>query len=198
MTIIEEVKPWAGRKLGNSWALFPSTLVELSLRHCNLSHDIFPIDFGNLFSLQKLDLRGNPICSLPDSVRRLRRLRYLDVSNCKCLKSLEDLPKVSMLYMNFCPFLEKVSFQSISCLPDQLGHFFGPKSSYKDIPSMIIEIEYWFKLEPIGKVDAEMINLLSLINLESLTPIRMGTTSGNLDSVQVPLTVSLSLSLVMN
>ncbi|KAK9910914.1 hypothetical protein M0R45_034848 [Rubus argutus] len=58
---------------------------------------------------------------------------------------------------------------------DTLGLFFGGKASGKDIPSKLIEIEYWFKLEPIGKVDAEMINLLSLSNLESLTPVRLGT-----------------------
>ncbi|KAK9910909.1 hypothetical protein M0R45_034843 [Rubus argutus] len=69
-----------------------------------------------------------------------------------------------------------------------LGLFLGPKASDKDIPPKLIEIEYWFKLEPIGKVDAEMINLLSLSNLESLTPIRMGTIigaiNGTLDSIQ--------------
>ncbi|KAK9910910.1 hypothetical protein M0R45_034844 [Rubus argutus] len=188
VTTTQEVKSWATTSLGNSWAFFSPTLVELSLRNCNLSDDIFPREFGNLFSLKKLDLMGNPICSLPNCVRGLRRLQLLDFSDCTSLKSLVGLPRASQLYMNFCTSLEKVAFQSISCLPDRLGLFLGTKTFDKDVPSNLIEFEYWFKLEPIRKVNAEVINLWSLSDLESLTPIRMrtisGTISGTLDSIQ--------------
>ncbi|BFG21645.1 hypothetical protein CerSpe_079190 [Prunus speciosa] len=145
----------------------PCSLVVLSLRGCNLSDDAFPREFGNLPSLQRLDLSSNPICSLPDFIRGLTGLDHLQFSYCTKLKSLEGLPRVKELVTFECESLEKITFQSISCLPNCMMH-----GCYN---SKLAEIEYWYKLEPIETVDAEMIKLLGLCNLESMKAVRMYT-----------------------
>ncbi|CAL9006697.1 unnamed protein product [Prunus brigantina] len=142
----------------------PCSLVVLSLRSCNLSDDAFKREFGNLPSLQRLDLSSNPICSLPDFIRGLTGLDHLAFSQCTKLKSLEGLPRVNKLVTSHSESLEKITFQSISCLPKSIMYACNPK---------LAEIEYWYKLEPIETVDAEMIQLLGLCNLESMKAIRM-------------------------
>ncbi|CAN6704059.1 unnamed protein product [Malus baccata var. baccata] len=142
----------------------PCTLVVLSLTECNLSDDAFPRDFGNLPSLQRLDLSSNPICSLPDCIRGLTGLDHLAFSRCSKLKSLVGLPRVTELVTVHSESLEKITFQTISCIPERFMHGYNFK---------LAEIEYWYKLEPIERVDVEMIKLLGLCNLESMKAIRM-------------------------
>ncbi|KAK9910936.1 hypothetical protein M0R45_034870 [Rubus argutus] len=152
-----------GKSLHNYWTCLPSTLVDLSLTNCNLSDDKFPRDFDNLSSLKKLDLAGNAIHSLPNCVKGLKGLDYLGFDQCTSLKSLIGLPRVGQVDILFCNSLEKVTFQSLSCLPDRMA--------IRTLDSLhLVEIEHWYKLEAIGRVDVEMINLLGLCNLE---PIRM-------------------------
>ncbi|CAL2241115.1 unnamed protein product [Prunus armeniaca] len=140
----------------------PYTLVVLSLVNCNLSDDSFPREFGNIPSLQKLDLSHNPICSLPDFIRGHTGLGQLAFGQCTRLKSLVGLPRVNMLVAIHCDSLEKVTFQSISCIPGRFINGFTSK---------LVEIEYWYKLEPIGRVDAKIRSLLGLCNLESMEAI---------------------------
>ncbi|XP_016649880.1 PREDICTED: TMV resistance protein N-like isoform X2 [Prunus mume] len=144
----------------------PYTLVVLSLINCNLSDDAFPREFDSIPALQRLDLSQNPICSLPHCIRGLTGLDQLAFGQCTRLKSLVGLPRVKMLIVIRCDSLEKVAFQSISCIP---GRFIS------GFTSKLVEIEYWYKLEPIGRVDAEMRNLLGLCNLESMEAIRLYT-----------------------
>ncbi|KAK9910934.1 hypothetical protein M0R45_034868 [Rubus argutus] len=61
--------------------------------------------------------------------------------------------------MDECVSLEKVTFQSLSCVPEMM--FLLGWLSFQ-----LVEIEHWYKLEAIGRVDVEMINLLGLCNLE--------------------------------
>ncbi|XP_008231841.2 PREDICTED: disease resistance protein RML1A-like [Prunus mume] len=143
----------------------PCSLVELSLWGCNLSDDTFPIDFSNLSSLQRLNLGNNPIGSLPNCIKGLTRLRALLLNECTSLKSLLGLPKLNYLDITNCISLEKITYQSSSSRESSAG--FG--CNYN-----LVEWEYKYKLQPIGSVDAEMINLLGLCNLlESMEPIRM-------------------------
>ncbi|KAM1027777.1 hypothetical protein FF1_040473 [Malus domestica] len=142
----------------------PCTLVVLSLTECNLSDDAFPRDFGNLPSLQRLDLSSNPICNLPDCIRGLTGLDHLAFSQCSKLKSLVGLPRVAELVTVHSESLEKITFQTISCIPERFMHGYNFK---------LAEVEYWYKLEPIERVDVEMIKLLGLCNLESMKAIRM-------------------------
>ncbi|ONI22400.1 hypothetical protein PRUPE_2G126800, partial [Prunus persica] len=144
----------------------PCSLVELSLWGCNLSDDAFPTDFSNLSSLQRLNLGNNPICSLA-------RVDKLSFSMCTSLKSLLGLPKLNGLDIQGCISLEKMTHQSF--------HFESMTHQSFCLESMtlggnynLVEWQYQYKLQPIGRVDVEMINLLGLCSLlESMAPIRM-------------------------
>ncbi|XP_050370954.1 disease resistance protein RUN1-like isoform X2 [Argentina anserina] len=148
------------------WASLPSTLVDLSLVDCNLSDNVFPRALANLSSLKSLNLSRNPMHSLPSCIRDLTRLDQLSFSNCKKLKSLIGLPRVGELMVNNCTSLEKISSQSLSDLPQSLG-FCGNEG--------LVEIEPWYKLEPLEKVDEEMINLLALTDLDPKEEITLHT-----------------------
>lgn len=191
LATIGEVKSLPIHKsLHNFWASFPCTLVDLSLTGCNLSDDTFPRDIGNLSSLKRLDLGGNPICSLPDCVRGLRGLDHLGFWSCSSLKSLVGLPGVRELDTAYCESLEKITFQSPSCVPKNID-------LYGDEYFKLVEIQYWYKLEVIGRVDEELINLLGLCNLESMGAIRMYAWHVfDLNEIQVPLSLSLSLKIM--
>ncbi|KAH0998117.1 hypothetical protein GBA52_021981 [Prunus armeniaca] len=142
----------------------PCSLVDLSLQECNLSNDAFPREFSNLSSLRRLNLGNNPICSLPNCIKDLMRLDELCFSRCKNLKSLLGLPKLSELDIGYCKSLETITYQCSR---------FRKHSTELGENCNLVEWEYDYKLEPIGSVDAEMINLLGLSNLESMAPIRM-------------------------
>ncbi|KAM5562864.1 hypothetical protein ABKV19_017845 [Rosa sericea] len=160
-----------------SWASYlPRNLVYLSLRNCNLLDDDFPRDVANLLSLQKLDLSGNPISRLPDCIRGVTGLRDLSLSNCTRLKSLLRLPAVIELFsVDGCTSLEKVTFQS--CLGG---------SSYWGSNDNLVELQGHFKMEPIERVDKEMLKLLSLGNLETLENILMGLYEDGIFSTFLP------------
>ncbi|XP_008232445.1 PREDICTED: TMV resistance protein N-like [Prunus mume] len=145
------------------WSSLPCSLVNLSVWGCNLSDDTFPRDFSNLSSLRRLNVGNNPICSLPNCIQGLTRLDELSFSNCTRLKSLVGLPEVGELSVVRCISLEKVTYQ---CLKRVKCFHLGDNRS-------LVEWEGSFKVEPIGRVDVDMINLLGLCNLESLAPIRI-------------------------
>ncbi|XP_024176501.1 disease resistance protein RPV1 [Rosa chinensis] len=179
VTTSGEAESWPGKSVDNFWACLSCTLVHLSLPHCNLSDDCFPSDAVNLYSLKSLDLSNNPICSLPDFVRGLKGLNSMLLWGCRDLKSLVRLPRVRTLDVHLCESLESVTFQSISCIPESIGLI-----AYK---SQLVEIEYWFKLEAIEKVDLEMIKLLCLCNLESMERIWMHTPYNNAEVMMLPI-----------
>ncbi|XP_024162336.1 disease resistance protein RUN1 [Rosa chinensis] len=141
---------------------FPRNLVMLSLINCNLSDDDFPRDVANLLSLRKLDLSGNPISRLPDCIRGVTGLRDLSLSYCTKLKSLIRLPESLHFIVSGCTSLEKVTFQT----------FFRSGSGWGSNHNLV-ELQGEFKMEPIERVDKEMLKLLSLGNLETLENISM-------------------------
>ncbi|KAL6289843.1 hypothetical protein ACE6H2_007353 [Prunus campanulata] len=156
-------KFWPGRS-SRILSSLPCSLVDLSLQWCNLSDDAFPKDFSDLSSLKILKLGHNPICSLPDCIQGLTGLNELSFMECRSLKSLVGLPRVGNLNVECCVLLKKIAYQS--------GQFqkHGTKCFYND---NLVEWENNYKLEPIGRVDVEIINLLGLCNLESMAPIRI-------------------------
>ncbi|ONI22397.1 hypothetical protein PRUPE_2G126600 [Prunus persica] len=141
-------------------------IIELSLWGCNLSDDAFPMDFSHLSSLQRLNLGNNPISSLPNCIKGLTRLHKLSFNKCTSLKSLLRVPKLYDLDITECISLEKITYQY-------------PRLSWERCTRLccnynLVDWEYRYKLQPIGSVDVEMINLLGLCNLlESIAPIRM-------------------------
>ncbi|XP_068343302.1 disease resistance protein RUN1-like isoform X2 [Pyrus communis] len=134
----------------------PCSLVTLNLSRCNLSDDAFATDLSNLSLLQRLNLDDNPISSLPVFIKGLRRLDELSLSRCKRLESLVGLPKIGWLIVCDCISLKTITYQAnelraLICVGEQLN---------------VIDWEYYHKLEPIGRVDVEMMKLFSLHNLE--------------------------------
>ncbi|CAN6722125.1 unnamed protein product [Malus baccata var. baccata] len=146
---------------------FPCSLVRLSLKGCNLSDDAFCGDLSSLSSLRRLKLGENPISSLPGFIKGLRRLNKLSFKGCDRLESLVGLPRVhKKMDASDCISLKKVTYQSFRGF--QLNVF--ARDNYK-----VVEWEYHHKLEPIDRVDAEMIKVLGLCNLGSMPAIRMNS-----------------------
>ncbi|KAI8021305.1 TMV resistance protein N [Camellia lanceoleosa] len=184
----KEVKSWHSliwpsllkprRSMEISWSFLPRSVVHLSLENCNLSDDDFPRDLSNLSSLQELKLSGNAICSVPNCIRDHFGLQYLYLKECKKLRSVEVLHKLKMLWIGGCILLEKVTFQSFPCIEynNVLGNVYSligmnSKLVFGNVYSLIgmnpklVEIQGVFKLEPLGNVDMEIINNLSLSNI---------------------------------
>ncbi|CAL5401691.1 unnamed protein product [Camellia sinensis] len=119
----KEVKSWHSfiypcllqprKSMEISWALLPRCLVHLSLEICNLSDDDFPMDFGNLSSLQILNLSCNAIRSLPNCIRDHTGLEILNLDECTKLRSLEVSQNLKELWFTGCTLLEKVTFPTI-------------------------------------------------------------------------------------
>lgn len=82
-------------------------LIYLDLTDSNILE--VPEWFGLLSSLQRLDLVGTFIEEMPPSIKGLSNLAYLDVSNCKNLRSLPELP-LSLVFFSAlgCTSLETV------------------------------------------------------------------------------------------
>ncbi|XP_048444293.1 disease resistance protein RUN1-like [Pyrus x bretschneideri] len=143
---------------------FPSSVVELSLKGCSLSDDVLPTDLSNLSHLRRLHLDENPICSLPVFIKGLKRIDELSFRGCDRLESLVGLPKVHRgLIIGRCKSLKKITHHSLGqCYEAFVGDNWN-----------LVEWQHKFKLEPIDRVDVEMIKLLGLCNLESMPAVRM-------------------------
>ncbi|XP_068330848.1 disease resistance protein RUN1-like [Pyrus communis] len=143
---------------------FPCSLVKLCMVGCNLSDDAFCRDLSSLSLLRTLKLGENPICSLPDFIKGLRRLDHLSFRDCKRLKSLVGLPKVHQrISIAGCVSLKKMTFHS----PEQQSTMFSVGDNWN-----LVEWQYDYKLY------VEMIKLLGVCNLGSLPAIRMNTLFG--------------------
>ncbi|XP_050136936.1 disease resistance protein RPV1-like isoform X1 [Malus sylvestris] len=85
------VSPRKNTKLSSfSLASLPRSLTSLSLDCCNISE--IPSALTMLSSLEYLNLDGNPITSLPESMNNLVKLRTLKGSECRNLTTLPELP----------------------------------------------------------------------------------------------------------
>ncbi|KAB2634099.1 TMV resistance protein N-like [Pyrus ussuriensis x Pyrus communis] len=157
---------------------FPCSLVKLSLRGCNLSDDVFPTDLSNLSYLRSLNLQENPICSMPVFIKGLRRLDRLSFWDCTRLESLVGLPKVHQ-YMSIegCISLRKIKY---------LHHEQRSERCYVASNHNLVEWEHRYKIEPIDRVDVEIIKLLGLCNLESMPAVGMHNPHAATGQKEVP------------
>ncbi|KAL1075355.1 hypothetical protein V6Z11_D11G356500 [Gossypium hirsutum] len=98
-----------------------SSLRKLNQRDCNLCEGDIPRDISDLSSLIDLDLSGNNFISIPASLTRLSKLKFLDLSNCNMLnflglsncKMLKSLPELlTSMCINGCSSLEVVASPS--------------------------------------------------------------------------------------
>lgn len=84
------------------------SLRELFLYGCNIVE--IPEWLGLLSSLGLLNLGGNHFENLPSSIKLLHRLERLEITNCKKLQSLPQLPlSIKVLNARGCTSLEKIS-----------------------------------------------------------------------------------------
>ncbi|CAN6582543.1 unnamed protein product [Malus baccata var. baccata] len=172
--LIGELRPERSSTILSS---FPCSLVELSMKRCNLSDDVLPTDLSNLSCLRRIHLDENPICSLPVFIKGLRRIDELSFEGCDRLESLVGLPELHQgLSIVGCISLKKITFHS----PERLCPIFFCDNWN------LVEWERCYKLEPIDRVDVEMIKLLGLCNLESMPAVRMNYLHSYKDRKEVP------------
>lgn len=138
---------------------FPRSLHVLNIAKCNLSLDAFNnVDLGIMSSLTRLNLDGNPISNLPDSIKNLTRLKTLDIAYCTKIKYLEWLPSnISQLNANGCISLEKVA----SCAKGYQVEGYMNCNKF-------VEVEGVFKLEPLENADAQVLANMGISNLEPM------------------------------
>ncbi|XP_022717114.1 TMV resistance protein N-like [Durio zibethinus] len=93
-----------------------SFLKVLNLSDCNLCEGNIPDDICCLSSLEELNLSGNSFISLPETVTRLSKLRFLLLSDCKRLKSLPDLlASIEGVIIDGCVSLEVLENPTTVC-----------------------------------------------------------------------------------
>ncbi|XP_070673126.1 disease resistance protein RPV1-like isoform X2 [Malus domestica] len=86
----------------------PRSLTSLNLACCNISE--IPSALTMLSSLKYLDLDGNPITSLPESMNNLVNLQTLDVTGCRNLTMLPELPRsLEQLHDRGCASLKRIT-----------------------------------------------------------------------------------------
>jgi hypothetical protein len=97
-----------------------SSLTTLDISCRDLSNNDISINLGSLFSLQDLNLAGNHFSELPAGIGNLAKLEKLDLSGCRNLLFISDIPSsLRALVARYCTSLEKVSIQSKTA-PDLL------------------------------------------------------------------------------
>lgn len=138
---------------------FPKSLHVLNIAKCNLSPDAFSkVDLGIMTALDWLDLGGNPIDSLPDSIKNLTRLKTLNIAYCTKIKHLDGLPSnVTDLNADGCMSLEKLD----SCAK---GH---PVGGYSNCINLV-EVGGVCKLEPLENADVQVLDNMGISNLEPM------------------------------
>ncbi|XP_034227554.1 TMV resistance protein N-like [Prunus dulcis] len=87
------------------------SLASLDLSDCNIGEGVIPDCISCCLCLVRLILRGNNFFSLPANIRFLSKLRYLDLSLCRRLQQLPDLPSSESLLVNVddCTSLRRLS-----------------------------------------------------------------------------------------
>ena len=84
------------------------SLTQLHLRCCNILE--IPAWLGLLSSLTELHLGGNPLDSIPSTIKQLHQLATLEIRNCVNLRSIPELPlSITNLNASGCTSLETFS-----------------------------------------------------------------------------------------
>ncbi|XAR49315.1 hypothetical protein NMG60_11032483 [Bertholletia excelsa] len=187
LKLLQKPNKLKGLKIG--WPCFPQSLVRLTLSHCNISDDDFPIDVGNLSLLKELDLSNNPFCSFPNCFKVLPRLEFIWLKFCTRLNSNIEIPGQSLRYLCVfdSPLLERVTFTS--CPTRYYVPSFGKCNN-------LVEFMDTFKIEPIENVDWDVIKNLGLTGWKAMriTNVNLFSTWGITRLPSIPLQVRASLT----
>ncbi|KAG7949446.1 hypothetical protein I3843_13G062800 [Carya illinoinensis] len=90
--------------------LLLTSLVKLGLSNSHFLEDDFPINFGDLSSLQDLDLSVNNFRDLPHSICHLPKLARLNLAESRSIRSISTLPaNLRILFAFGCESLERIS-----------------------------------------------------------------------------------------
>ncbi|GKD34734.1 Toll/interleukin-1 receptor domain-containing protein [Tanacetum coccineum] len=136
----------------------PSSLVTLSLTNNNISSESFPVDFSSMSMLKNLYLDCNPIDSIPDCLKSLRRLEVLSVGECSMLKSILCPPgSIKRLYADDCDLLEKITLHQDMSAPPLIF-------CYKSVS--LTDIEGILKIQDLAQVDNEIICSLGWTDID--------------------------------
>ncbi|GFS34312.1 hypothetical protein Acr_00g0033220 [Actinidia rufa] len=154
--------PKPKKSIQMSLASLPSSLVHLSLAHCNLTDDAFPEDLGMLAKLQHFCLVGNSISTLPNCIKDLTGLQTLDLSWCPKLQHIL-WPAITLekLVVTECRKLEKISYETSSCIKS-ISHGACMSLDY---------VQGGFKILPVAKVDVELLNNIGFFNLDLMANV---------------------------
>ncbi|XP_070682189.1 disease resistance protein RPV1-like [Malus domestica] len=113
------------------------SLVTLDLSGCS-SLEMFPEILEVMEELQKLNLFGSKIKELPSSINNLTGLRYLDLKDCKELKSLPSFIHMrSLAALNLYGCSSLAMFPEILEVMEQLIGLDLSGSKIKELPSSI-------------------------------------------------------------
>ncbi|CAN4108227.1 unnamed protein product [Withania somnifera] len=142
---------------GSMLELFQITLQSLDISHCNLSDTVIPYDLSVLSSLKYLSLRGNPISTLPESLKSLTMLQSLQLGDCTRLLWIPELPlSLQILNARNCRSLNRVT---------NLPNFMRSLDLHLENCEKLVEVQGVFKLDPIEDIDG-ILDLSCLDNLE--------------------------------
>ncbi|XP_031274872.1 disease resistance-like protein DSC1 [Pistacia vera] len=97
----------------SSWS---RPLSYLILENCQITK--LPECLGEFSLLELLDLRGNNFESIPESIKELSKLYLLNITNCRSLKLLPDLPLGVNVIASDCLSLQSIPHPSFLLLPD--------------------------------------------------------------------------------
>jgi Leucine-rich repeat (LRR) protein len=143
---------------------FPRYLTSLSLQDCNLGNDDFQLDLNQLSMLEELDLSFNHFHNLPRCIGSLCKLKKLSLISCTKLAQISNLPNVYFLDVDNCSSLKSITYLKTN--------FSRPFASFNSC-SNLREFQGMFKIEPLYKVDSEILDNLALRGPENMGRLKL-------------------------
>ncbi|XP_031260993.1 disease resistance-like protein DSC1 [Pistacia vera] len=95
--------------------LWSSSMSELVLENCQLTK--LPDCLGGFSLLKRLEVSGNNFESIPENIKKLSKLELLNISNCRSLKLLPELPMDVNVIASNCLSLQSIPHPSFLLLP---------------------------------------------------------------------------------
>ncbi|XP_031276477.1 disease resistance-like protein DSC1 [Pistacia vera] len=147
-----------------------SSLIELYLDNCQMTK--LPDNLGQLSFLETLSLRGNNFERIPENIKWLSNLYFLDISNCPRLQVLPKLPMGVSVVASDCLSLESISDPSFLLLPYWRPRITTFANCFKlDLPKIIYEGYYGDFCANICFLGNEVPKILHEVSLSILSSV---------------------------